>query len=218
MTISSAYIFGKQLTANDAPLDVVWFNSKTTSPMQSFGDNGNPYIKRNTTGGYWASFLKRDNSNYSEPAAGFIGCDATQVQLTDLPWELLITMLDSNEQETDYRMRYRAVNSYDNTITVYCEFGYMSQDHFSIIQDSTGFVSRDGTDQSLKFYLFAGAGAFLGNRAGNTLITDVTYTGVIAAGVNSGGTRFVDISGGACDLTKARNTYGVHLPPNRLDY
>lgn len=217
MQIEKAYLFARQITEGEVPgLNVVWFNSKNASPMQSFGNNSNPYIKRETVGSYWTSFVKRNSSNYSEPAAGFIGCDATEIQLTDLPWELTIPLLDSNEQETDYVLRYSAVIPYSGTVTVYCEFGYMQNDQFVIVHaDSSGSITRDGTDQSCKWYLFSGAGAFLGNRAGSTTITNVTYAGVIAAGVTSDNTRFVDVSGSSCDLTKVGN-YGVHLPYDRL--
>ena len=54
MIISSAYIFAKQIKSGEVPgLDVVWFNSKNASPMQSFGNNSNPFIRRETTGSYW---------------------------------------------------------------------------------------------------------------------------------------------------------------------
>lgn len=218
MQIEKAYLFGKTISAGEIPaLNVVWFNSKTTSPMQSFGNNSNPYIKRNSTGSYPASWVKRDSSNYPEPSAGFIGCDATPVQFSDLPWSLLITMLDSNEQETNYAMRYRAEVPYENTINVYCEFGFVSGGDFTPVYSvASGSITRESTDQSCQWYLFTGAGAMLGNRAGSVTITDVSYIGVIASGVNQGGTRFVDVHGSAVDLTKIRNERGVHLPYDRL--
>lgn len=218
MIISSAHLFGKQITAGEVPgLNVVWFNSKNASPMQSFGNNSNPYIKRNTTGLYMATWVGRNSANYPEPAAGFIGCDATPVQFTDLPWALYVPLLDSNEQESDYAMRYRAEVSSENTISVYCECGFMSGGNFTPVYSvANGNVTRYSNDQSCTWYLFTGAGAMLGNRAGSTLITDVTYTGVIAAGVDSNGTRFVDVNGSAADLTKIRNEKGVHLPYDRL--
>ena len=218
MIISSAYIFGKQLTSGDVPLDVVWFKDQTTSPMQSFGNNSNPFIRRETVGSNWTSFARRESSNYSEPPAGVIGCDATRIDLSDLPFELMITLVDRNQQDTDYRLRYKAVIQYENTVTVSCEFGYMQNGNFQLVQaDSVGSITRDGTDQSCTWYLFTGCGAFTGNRAGDTTITNVTYIGVIAAGTTSGGTRFVDISGSSSDLTKIATNYSVFLPQNRLN-
>lgn len=217
MNISSAYIFAKQIKSGEVPgLDVVWFNSKDTSPMQSFGDSSNPFIRRATSGSSWTSFVGRNSYNYSEPPADFIGCAATPMSLSDLPWELMITLVDSNGDDTDYRLRYRAYIPYGNTVTVACEFGFMSNGEYSVVHaDSVGSITRDGTDQSLQWYLFTGAGAFLGNRAGSTTITNVSYIGVIAAGKTSGGTRFVDVSGSSCDLTKIA-TYDAYLPQDRL--
>ena len=217
MTFSSAYLYAKQITAGEVPgLDVVWFNSKNANPMQSFGDSSNPFIRRNTSGSYWTSFLDRTSMNYSEPPADFIGCAATPMSLSDLPWELMITLVDSNGDDTDYRLRYRAYIPYDNTVTVDCEFGFMSNGEYSVVHaDNVGSITRDGTDQSCQWYLFTGAGAFTGNRAKTTTITNVTYIGVIAAGVTSDSTRFVDIAGSPCDLTKIAN-YGVYLPQDRL--
>lgn len=217
MTFSSAYLYAKQITAGEVPgLDVVWFNSKNTNPMQSFGDSSNPFIRRNTSGANWTSFLSRNSMNYSEPPADFIGCAATPMSLSDLPWELMITLVDSNGDDTDYRLRYRAYLQSGGTVSVVCEFGYMSNGEFVVVKaDGEGSITRDGTDQSCQWYLFTGAGAFTGNRAKTTTITNVTYIGVIAAGVTSGGTRFVDIYGSPCDLTKIAN-YGVYLPQDRL--
>lgn len=217
MTFSSAYLYAKQITAGEVPgLNVVWFNSKNASPMQSFGNSSNPFIRRETTGSYWTSFVRRQSSNYSEPPADFIGCDATPMNMSDLPWELEIILVDSNGEDTDYRLRYKAEVTSSNTVTVSCVFGHMTDGVFSPVHaDSSGSITRDGTDQSLQWYLFTGAGAFIGNRAGSTTITNVSYIGVIAAGVTSDSTRFVDISGSSCDLTKIA-TYGVYLPQDRL--
>lgn len=217
MIISSAYIFAKQIKSGEVPgLDVVWFNSKNASPMQSFGNNSNPFIRRETTGSYWTSFVRRQSSNYSEPPADFIGLDATPMNMSDLPWELEITLVDSNGEDTEYRLRYKAEVTSSNTVTVSCEFGHMTDGVFSPVHsDSPGAITRDGTDQSLQWYLFTGAGAFLGNRAGSTTITNVSYIGVIAAGKTSGGTRFVDVSGSSCDLTKIA-AYDAYLPQDRL--
>lgn len=217
MIISSAYIFAKQIKSGAAPgLDVVWFNSKNVNPMQSFGDSSNPFIRRNTSGAYWTSFLSRNSMNYSEPPADFIGCSATPMSLSDLPWELMITLVDSNGDDTNYRLRYRAYIPYSNTVTVACEFGFIRNGEYGVVKaDNVGSITRDGTDQSLQWYLFTGAGTFTGNRAKSTTITNVTYIGVIAAGVTSDSTRFVDISGSPCDLTKIAN-YGVYLPQDRL--
>ena len=91
MTFSSAYLYAKQITAGEVPgLDVVWFNSKNTNPMQSFGDSSNPFIRRNTSGANWTSFLSRNSMNYSEPPADFIGCAATPMSLSDLPLMILL--------------------------------------------------------------------------------------------------------------------------------
>lgn len=217
MTFSSAYLYAKQITAGEVPgLNVVWFNSKNANPMQSFGDSSNPFIRRQTSGSSWTSFVGRNSYNYSEPPADFIGCAATPMSLSDLPWELMITLVDSNGDDTDYRLRYRAYIPYSDTVTVACEFGFMSNGEYSVVHaDSVGSITRDGTDQSLQWYLFTGAGTFTGNRAKTTTITNVTYIGVIAAGVTSDSTRFVDIYGSPCDLTKIAN-YGVYLPQDRL--
>ncbi|MBO6208526.1 MAG: hypothetical protein J6O73_16585 [Lachnospiraceae bacterium] len=217
MTFSSAYLFAKQITAGEVPgLDVVWFNSKSACPMQSFGNNSNPFIRRNSTGSVPIEMVSRRSENYPEPAAGFIGCDATPIQFSDVPWELYITMLDSNEQETNYQMRYRAVQPSDNSIGVYCELLFTSGGGTSIVSQSYSGLNRYSDDQSCQFYLFTGAGAFFGNRAGSTLATGTTYIGVIAAGVNSSNTRFVDISGAVADLTKILSDRGIHLPYDRL--
>lgn len=217
MIISSAYIFAKQIKSGEAPgINVVWFNSKNADPMQSFGDSSNPFIRRNTSGSYWTSFVSRKSDNYSEPPADFIGCAATPISISDLPWELMITLVDSNGDDTDYRLRYRAYISSDETVSVACEFGHIINGEYTVVKAaSIGSITRDGTDQSCQWYLFTGAGAFSGNRAMTNTITNVTYIGVIAAGVTSDSTRFVDIYGSSSDLTKIAD-YGAYLPQDRL--
>lgn len=217
MTFSSAYLYAKQITAGEVPgLDVVWFNSKSACPMQSFGNNSNPFIRRNSYGSTPIEMVKRTSANYPEPAAGFIGCDATPIQFSDLPWELLVPMLDSSEQETNYYMRYRATQPSDYAVGVYCELIFMSGGSATIVTQNYAGISRYSDDRSCQFYLFTGAGAFFNNRAGSMLITDTTYIGVIAAGVASDEVRFVDVSGGVADLTKMRTERGIHLPYDRL--
>ena len=217
MIISSAHIFAKQIKSGEVPgLDVVWFNSKDASPMQSFGNNSNPFIRRYTSGYYWSDFVGRESMYYPEPPADFIGLDATPMNMSDLPWELEITLVDSNGEDTNRRLRYRAEAVSSINVAVYCEFGCMFNGAFNLIHsDYPGGVARYVTDQSLQWYLFTGAGAFLGDRAGSTIITNVSYIGVIAAGKTSDGTRFVDVDGSSCDLTKIA-AYDAYLPQDRL--
>jgi len=220
MIISSAHIFAKQIKSGEVPgLDVVWFNSKDASPMQSFGNNSNPFIRRYTSGSLWSNFVDRESMYYPEPPADFIGIDATPINMSDLPWELEITLVDRNGEDTHWRLRYRAAVGSSVGVGVSCEFGCMVDGTYSIVhRDSPGGITREATDQSLQWYLFTGAGAFLGDRAGSTTITNVSYIGVIAAGKTSDGTRFVDVDGSSCDLTKiaAWASYDAYLPQDRL--
>ncbi len=210
MIISSAYMFGRQITAGEEPFEVIWHNSRNASPMQSFGDNGNAYINRPSSNP-WGSFVKRENRWYAEPPAGFIGIEATPTPINKLPYILTIPLL-SNGEKIGYWLRYRA-ESDDGEITVYCDFGYED----SIIHSGNyGSVTKAVDDQSCNYYTYAGAGAFLGNRAGNTIIYDVTYIGAIADRVNASGIRQVDISGSALDLLKVKSYGNSELPTEWL--
>lgn len=213
MTISSAYIFAKQIKAGTVPLDVVWFNSRNASPMQNFGDNGNPYIDIGS-GATGIRFAKRDNQWYPSPAAGFIGIQATAVPLNKLPWSLTIPLVDANEEETTYSIKYEAVATSDqwsNTITVHCRFF----DGDTEISSRWGSVDASVDDESVKFYLFTGAGAFLNNRAGSALIYNSTYIGCIVDKIVSS-KRYVDVAGAPFNLNDLTRYGGIKLPSNRL--
>lgn len=213
MTISSAYIFAKQIKAGTVPLDVVWFNSRNASPMQNFGDNGNPYIDIGS-GATGIRFAKRDNQWYPSPAAGFIGIQATAVPLNKLPWSLTIPLVDANEEETTYSIKYEAVATSDqwsNTITVHCRFF----DGDTEISSRWGSVDASVDDESVKFYLFTGAGAFLNNRAGSALIYNTTYIGCIVDKIVSS-KRYVDVAGAPFNLDDLTRYGGIKLPSNRL--
>lgn len=213
MTISSAYIFAKQIKAGTVPLDVVWFNSRNASPMQNFGDNGNPYIKIDS-GAVGIRFVKRNNSSYPSPAAGFIGIQATEAPLDKLPWSLTIPLVDANDDPTIYSIKYEAEATWDEwstTVTVFCRF--MEGD--TEITSRWGSVDAMATDESVKFYLFTGAGAFLNNRAGSELIYNTTYIGCIVDKIVSD-KRYVDVAGAPFNLNDLSRYGGIKLPSNRL--
>lgn len=213
MTISSAYIFAKQIKAGTVPLDVVWFNSRNASPMQNFEDNGNPYIDIGG-GAIGIRFTKRNNQWYPSPAAGFIGIQATEVPLNKLPWSLTIPLVDANEDPTTYSIKYEAEATSDewsDTVTVYCRF----MDGDTEISSRWGSVDSMSTDESVKFYLFTGAGAFLNNRAGSALIYNTTYIGCIVDKIVSN-KRYVDVAGAPFNLNNLTLYGGIKLPSNRL--
>lgn len=209
MQIEKAFIFGRQITGEEKPFEVIWHNSRNASPMQAFPDGGSPCIAR-ATGATWINFVERNNQWYPETPEGFIGIEATPTPINKLPYTLEIPLLINGEQ-SDYLLKYRAVNE-GNTITVYCIFG--NGEH--TIMTDYGWVSKETNDQSCNFYLFMGAGAFLGNQMGSTLITDVTYIGAIAERVDYSGQRRVDIDGAGCDLIKVKNYQGAELPSEWL--
>ena len=213
MTISSAYIFAKQIKAGTVPLDVVWFNSRNASPMQNFGDNGNPYIQIQS-GSTGIIFMKRNNQNYPSPTAGFIGIQATEAPVNKLPWSLTIPLVDANEEETAYSIKYEAVATSDQwstTLTVHCRFF----DGDTEISSRWGSVDASVDDESVKFYLFTGAGAFLNNRAGSALIYDTTYIGCLVDKIVSS-KRYVDVAGAPFNLNDLTRYGGIKLPSNRL--
>lgn len=213
MTISSAYIFAKQIKAGTVPLDVVWFNSRNASPMQNFGDNGNPYIYIGS-GAIGIKLNERNNRWYPSPAAGFIGIQATEAPLNKLPWSLTIPLVDANDDPTIYSIKYDAEvtsDEWSTTVTVLCTF--MEGD--TEISSRWGSVDAMSTDESVKFYLFTGAGAFLNNRAGSTLIYNTTYIGCIVDKIVSS-KRYVNVAGAPFNLNDLTRCGGIKLPSNRL--
>lgn len=207
MQIEKAFIFGRQITAGEAPFEVIWHNSRNASPMQVFSDGGSPVIVRGTE--YRINFAGRDNQWYSEPEVGFLGIQATKVKESQLPYSFEVPFL-LNGEDTGFRLSFHAemqTSEYGKVLYTHCD---------SHSYNNHGYVSQEADDQSCEFYLFAGAGAFLGSRDGSALVYDTAYFGCIAQRVNSEGKRMVDINGGAQDLLYYKNVFGWELPTEWL--
>lgn len=216
MTISSAYIFGKQLTAGEAPPRIVWFNSRNASPMQSFGDNGDPCIKNS---GSSITFLGRNNQYFPEPAAGFIGIDATKVTVSDLPYTLDIPLV-KNGVEINWKLRVKAVftGSGNPANTLRVDLSVYQNDPEDPAWHQGDLLQNSSDDISLgEFYVFTGAGAFLGARDGSELTYNTAYIGVIVAGVDWQNKRYVNVGGATVDLNYMKTfTGGGELPSKWL--